>query len=117
MIALAGWCAALHGCEHSARGEAPPRDSVLEGRLAIQHHGCGACHRIPGIPGAIGNTGPPLEGIARRVYLAGVIANTPQNMIAWIRAPQLIDPQTAMPSTGASEAEARAIAAYLETLR
>ena len=91
--------------------------SVENGRLLLRQYGCGACHSIPGVVGASGNVGPPLEKIARRVYLAGMLPNTPQNMIDWIRAPHAFDPQTAMPDLKVSQPHAADMAAYFYTLR
>jgi hypothetical protein len=48
--------------------------------------------------------------------LGGVLSNSPQNMIRWIRAPQAAAPLTTMPDLGVSERDARDIAAYLATL-
>jgi hypothetical protein len=62
-----------------------------------------------------GRIGPPLERLAQRVYVAGRLANTPDNLIRWIRDPRGVDPQTAMPAVGLDEAGARDIAAYLYT--
>jgi cytochrome c2 len=45
------------------------------------------------------------------------LRNNPNNMIAWLRNPQGIVPGNAMPDMGMSEADARAVAAYLGTLR
>jgi cytochrome c2 len=44
-------------------------------------------------------------------------ADNPDNMVAWLRNPQRIVPGNAMPDIGMSEADARAVAAYLGTLR
>ena len=41
----------------------------------------------------------------------------PENMIRWLIDPQAVEPGTAMPNLGMSEADARHIAAYLYTLR
>jgi cytochrome c2 len=87
------------------------------GQQIMGFYGCPACHVIPGVRGATGKVGPPLTGVADRVYLAGRVPNEPQNMIDWIRNPQEIDPQTAMPNTGVTERDARDIAAYLYTLK
>ncbi len=87
------------------------------GQEIMGFYGCPACHVIPGVRGATGKVGPPLTGVADRVYLAGRVPNEPQNMIDWIRNPQNIDPQTAMPNTGVTERDARDIAAYLYTLK
>lgn len=83
----------------------------------IRQYGCGACHAIPGVRGATGKVGPPLAGLASRVYIAGALPNTPEHLIAWIQAPQEIDPRTAMPDVGVTEPHARHIAAYLYTLQ
>jgi cytochrome c2 len=83
------------------------------GQLLLRQYGCGACHRIPGVAAADGSVGPPLAGIARRVYIAGVLPNTPQNMARWIQHPQRFEPRTAMPDLQVSPAQARDMVAYL----
>lgn len=60
--------------------------------------------------------GPPLTAVARRTYLGGQVANTPRDMMRWIRHPQQIEPGTAMPDLNVSEEDARYITAYLYTL-
>jgi cytochrome c len=87
------------------------------GKQAIRQNACPTCHVIPGISEAKGLVGPPLDRFAERVYVGGVVPNTPDNLVAWIMDPPSIDPLTAMPASGISEAEARDIAAYLYTLR
>lgn len=96
--------------------KAVPGGDAHRGRQLIPQYGCGACHAIPGIDGARGQVGPPLNGIADRAYLAGVLSNTPDNMVTWIMHPQQIAPGSAMLELGVSEADARDIAAYLYTL-
>jgi cytochrome c2 len=86
------------------------------GKQTIRQSGCPGCHTISGIPEAKGLVGPSLEHLAERVYIAGVLPNTPDNLVAWIRNPPGIDPLTAMPASGLGEAEARDAAAYLYTL-
>ena len=86
------------------------------GRETIRQHGCPTCHTIPGISEAKGLVGPPLDHFARRVYVGGVVPNTPDNLVAWIRNPPGLDPMTAMPATGLSDAQARDAAAYLYAL-
>jgi cytochrome c len=68
------------------------------------------------VTGARGRVGPPLDEVARQVYVGGVVTNTPDNLIRWIVDPREIDPKTAMPATGISRAEARDVAAYLYSL-
>lgn len=79
----------------------------------IRRYGCAGCHTIPGVPGGDGQVGGPLKDIRQRVYVGGVITNSPDNMIKWIVSPQSFSPRSAMPATGISEAEARDVAAYL----
>jgi cytochrome c1 len=89
----------------------------VRGRAAISRYGCSACHTVPGVSDANGLVGPPLSQVASRVYLAGRLQNTPDNMIQWIRNPQGVDEKTAMPNLGVSDADARDIASYLYTLK
>jgi cytochrome c len=87
------------------------------GRLAMRRYGCNACHTIPGVAGAAANVGPPLATVGSRVYIAGVMSNTPANMMRWIENPPGVDSLTAMPNLGVTENDARDIAAYLYSLR
>lgn len=95
---------------HRLTGGDPDR-----GEAAIGNYGCGACHQIPGIPGARGRVGPSLKGVSGRIMLAGEISNSPANMMLWVQHPQLVEPGTDMPELGMSDQDARDIAAYLYT--
>jgi cytochrome c2 len=87
------------------------------GRQDIRKYGCNACHTIPGVAGARGLVGPPLDGIANREYIAGELQNTPENLMKWIQHPHQVEPHTVMPEMNVSEQDSRDIAAYLYTLR
>lgn len=87
------------------------------GVALIKRFGCGTCHLIPGIQGADGLVAPPLIMVGRRVFLAGILRNTPENMMAWIQDPQRFVPGNAMPRMGVTRQEARDITSYLYTLR
>jgi cytochrome c2 len=87
------------------------------GRAAIEEYGCGSCHTIPGVRGANAEVGPPLTGWSERAYVAGRLANTPANLARWVKAPQAIEPGTAMPDLGVPPSTARDVAAYLFSLR
>jgi cytochrome c len=104
--------ATMHGCHRESAtqitGGNPERGAEL-----IRHYGCGSCHTIPGIRRADANVGPPLQQLRQRVYIAGVIVNTPDNLMRWIQHPQAVAPRTAMPEMGVTPGEARDIAAYL----
>jgi cytochrome c1 len=104
----------LAGC---APEHALPEGDPEHGRLLLRQYGCGGCHAIPGVAAANGNAGPPLTRMGRRVYVAGVLPNTPDNLARWIRDPQAIQPRTAMPDMQVSAAQARDMVAYLYTLR
>lgn len=97
--------------------ESLEKPSAERGVEAINQYACVTCHRIPGIVGANAPVGPPLEGIASRLMLGGVLPNTPENMVRWLREPQHFAPLTAMPDLGVAERDARDIAAYLATLK
>jgi cytochrome c2 len=81
----------------------------------FRRYGCSGCHTIPGIPGADGQTGAPLTGLSKRVYIAGVLENNSDNLVAWIVSPRSFSPRTAMPETGISQQDAKDLAAYLYT--
>lgn len=118
LLLLAGLLALSWACgtaEDSARrltGGEPSR-----GKLVMRKYGCQTCHTIPGVSGADGLVGPPLDRIGSRTHLAGHLPNTPENMMRWIRDPQGIAPGTAMPEMGVTEQDGRDIAAYLYTLK
>lgn len=86
---------------------------AAHGRTLIERYGCGSCHTVPGVPGADAWVGPPLMAFARRSYVAGRLANTPDNLIRWLREPQRVSPGTAMPDLDVTAEDARDIAAYL----
>jgi len=119
LLLLAAAAIALTGCERekvsiakSLTGGDPHR-----GELAIQNYGCASCHTIPGIRGANALVGPPLTQMGSRTYIAGVLQNTPHNMVAWLKDPPAIDAKTAMPNMHVTETDARDIACYLYTLQ
>lgn len=86
------------------------------GKVALQQYACATCHVIPGVVGAKSLVGPPLDGFAKRIYIAGSLPNTPENLIEWLKNPQQISSSSAMPDLGVTESDARDIAAYLYTL-
>nr|WP_229428938.1 c-type cytochrome [Massilia sp. ST3] len=87
------------------------------GLQLVRQYQCGACHAIPEVPGAGGDAGPSLAYAGRLGYIAGRIPNQPANMVRWLQDPPALKPDTAMPSMGVSEDEARHMAAFLYTLR
>ena len=87
------------------------------GRAVIKKYGCNTCHTIAGVRGADGLVGPPLTGIAQRMFIGGVARNTPSNLVAWIQNPKQFDSKTAMPNVGVTHRDAVDIASYLYSLK
>lgn len=108
LLGLASCRGGDHATQIRAIGGDPNR-----GKASLAEYGCSACHVISGVTSAVGRAGPPLTGIAERSYLAGVVPNTPDNMIAWIMNPQSINPRTAMPNLSVPEGVARDMVTYL----
>jgi mono/diheme cytochrome c family protein len=87
------------------------------GLIALHQYGCPTCHEIPGVVASHSAVGPPLRGFRGRSIIAGRLPNSERDLVAWIRDPPRINPGTAMPDLGVSEADARDMAAYLYRLR
>jgi len=98
-----------------------PQDADLatiieEGQQLLMTRGCIACHRIQGTPAA-GVLGPDLSHVgSRRTIAAGILENTEENMIRWLRDPGEVKPGALMPTLQLSEEELRTLAAYLRSL-
>jgi cytochrome c2 len=107
----------IQACGHEEPARTIPGGDADLGREQLVNHGCGACHMIPGIELADGTVGPSLEAFSRRAYIAGLLPNTADNIVAWIVMPQSILPGGAMPNLGVSDRQARNMAANLYTLR
>jgi mono/diheme cytochrome c family protein len=99
-------------------GEPPPEQGdPRRGITALRQYACTSCHRIPGMVGPDAHTGPPLERVGSRKYLAGRLPNSPENLILWIQRPQEVSATTLMPEQGVSDRDARDMAAYLMSLK
>jgi cytochrome c len=115
---------ALCGCERFSNEGSYAQVSRITGggdaaagKESIRRYGCQGCHDIPGIRDARGVVGPPLEHLSKRIYLAGELPNTTENLMRWIQHPHSVHPRTAMPEMGVTDQDARDIAAYLYTLK
>ncbi len=118
VFVLAAVCLAGCGSNQSQHiAQVTTGGNFNRGAQMIQYYGCGSCHIIPGISGASGLAGPPLSGIANRIYIAGVLQNTPGNMMRWIENPKAVDEKTVMPNLGVTHKDAADIAGYLYTLQ
>jgi cytochrome c2 len=113
LIALAAACARAP----NVPDQVVANGNATRGRDAINRFGCGSCHDIPGIDGAHGMVGPPLDHWAQRRIIAGEVENTPDHLITWLTTPQAIEPGNAMPNMGITDGEARDMAAYLYSIK
>lgn len=86
------------------------------GRQLMRRYGCGSCHVIPGVRDANGRAGPPLTRWAERHFIAGLLLNTPNNLVPWIVDAPSMEPGTTMPNVGVTPEDAADIARYLYRL-
>ena len=102
-----------------AASEFAPGGQAAEGARIIASKPCGACHTIPGVPGAQATIGPNLAGVGSRTKIAGGAVDNrgPNDLKAWIMNPGGLKPGTAMPNLGLSDDEATKIVAFLVTLK
>jgi cytochrome c oxidase subunit 2 len=103
--------------ESQRQAAAVPSDSARAmGQRVFLSRGCASCHAIRGTD-AGGAMGPDLTHLAsRRTLGAGAIANTPDNLIAWIQDAQGIKPGVDMPRMSLQPGELQSLVAYLESL-
>ena len=105
-------CTSHEGYEPEVRGGDAER-----GRRALATLECGACHVIPGVPGAHSRVGPPLVEFSRNVYIAGKHPNVPEVLLQFVRDAPSLAPDTAMPAIEMTDQQALDIAAYLYSLK
>jgi mono/diheme cytochrome c family protein len=89
-----------------AVAQSPPGPVVQRGEAAFKNNGCYGCHLI----GKFGTPiGPNLSEVGRKY---------PEEYLArWLRDPELQRPSAHMPKLELTEADVRALAAYLGSLR
>jgi cytochrome c oxidase subunit 2 len=93
-----------------------PTGEAAQGKAIYQRSACVGCHTIAGV--SAGVLGPVLTHFgSRRTLAAGMFPNTVENLTAWILRPTEIKPGSRMPPVGLTEAQARAVAAYLSSLK
>jgi cytochrome c oxidase subunit 2 len=77
---------------------------------------CTTCHTISGV--SKGYVGPDLTHLASRTTIAaGLLANNPKELTAWIEHPSEIKPGAEMPDFGLSGDDLNDLVAYLESLK
>jgi len=108
--------ALLGGCDSGPKPPAGVLGDPQRGKLAVTQYACHSCHVIPGVTGSDVAVGRPLEDIGKRRFIAGGLLNNQPNLMHWIRDPQSVYANSAMPNLGVTENDARDISAYLLTL-
>ena len=107
---FARWVAA----QQAAAADVP---AVRAGRDMFTSVACISCHTVRGTP-ANGVFGPDLTHLMSRATLgAGVAANTPENLRAWVNDPAALKPGALMPAMKLSNDQLDTLVAYLATLR
>jgi cytochrome c oxidase subunit 2 len=85
--------------------------------LPLFQSSCSNCHQIRGTP-ADAQVGPDLTHVGSRTTIAaGTLTNTLANMERWIAHPQEVKPGNQMPDLHLTDAQAHALAVYLESLK
>lgn len=101
---------------------AAPADSTLlqtitEGQQLLMSKGCIACHRVNGTP-AQGVLGPDLSHVgSRHMIAAGILENTHENRVKWMRNPEAVKPGAKMPNLQLSDEELEVLSNYLGSLK
>jgi cytochrome c oxidase subunit II len=98
--------------EWLANEAAPAESTGAEGEQIFLESSCAGCHAVRGTD-AEANLGPDLTHVAARTTLAGVMDNTRENLLEFVRNPQDIKPGVTMPPTELSEDELEAVVDYL----
>jgi len=93
-----------------------PTGDAVAGKELFARHACVGCHTIRGV--AAGALGPDLTHFgSRALFGAGLWTTTPDNVAAWIKNPPALKPGSRMPNLGLSDADAKALAVYLISLK
>ncbi len=103
------------------------------GKQLFVTKGCVACHTVSAVPGAVGETGPRLDGVgdpSKRPRIAdgrgqpcpgcpssAGIENSAQEIKRWISNPPAVKPGTAMPNLNLATREVDSLVAFLQTLK
>ena len=95
----------------------PASDVQQRGRDVFLRTTCSQCHAVRGTL-AGGAYGPELTHVASRATIAaGVLPNTTENLMRWIRNPHAFKPGTKMPPHDLNDADLKAVAEYLRSLK
>jgi cytochrome c oxidase subunit 2 len=94
----------------------PAGDPATAGKALFAGSACVGCHTVRGV--STGALGPDLTHFGSRKTLgAGMLPNAPEHLMAWVRDAPRIKPGVKMPPFAFTDDQARALAAYLSSLK
>ncbi len=106
---------AWRGAQHEPAA-APSNQTTRAGQKTFMQR-CAGCHAVRGTE-ASGVFAPDLTHLgSRRMIAAGMLRNTPDNVLDWVQHAQQIKPEAMMPSFALTSQQADELSAYLTTLR
>jgi len=101
----------------SQSGDAIDAIDARRGQIVFEQQACINCHAVAGTV-ANGRYGPDLTHLMSRETLgAGAMANTQENLLAWIADPNTFKPGCLMPAMHLNERQNAQITAYLLSLK
>jgi cytochrome c oxidase subunit 2 len=93
-----------------------PTGLAAEGKTLYAARACVGCHTIQGV--SAGGLGPDLTHFgSRTTFAAALYPSHPDMLAAWLVNPQALKPGAKMPALGLTPEQARAIAAFLASLK
>ena len=93
-----------------------PAGDAVGGKEIFAKSACVGCHTIRGV--SAGVLGPDLTHFgSRKLFGAGLWETNAENVAAWVRDPPRLKPGSKMPNLHLSEADSKAVAAYLTGLK
>jgi cytochrome c oxidase subunit 2 len=95
---------------------AEPTGDAGEGKAVYTRSACVGCHTIRGV--SAGVLGPDLTHFgSRALFGAALWPTTAEHLVPWLKDPPALKPGSKMPNLNLTDAEARALAAYLLSLK
>jgi cytochrome c oxidase subunit 2 len=92
-----------------------PDDPIVAGERLFASSPCVTCHTVTGV--SAGLRAPDLTHFgSRTTFAGGTLANTPENLAAWLRHPAALKPGAQMPDLGLPPEQVGQLVAYLESL-
>ncbi len=104
-----------------AQAAAPTTALQKAGKKVFETKGCASCHTIRGVKELSQRsrtTGPDLTHVGSRTTIAALaLTNNEENLAKWVKNPQSVKEAALMTNLNLSDADAKAVAAYLFSLK